>query len=956
MKLRFKDDDIIKMNNEVAMNDNKKDIPQAQLGIGLIPYVTSAAASLAASIPTMEEVTKKATDVLKNSPKLRSAINSGLSYVANTDWGKEKLKNFANNIDPHGYGGGYERSPESKSPAKRIYSAAILNKKEPSRKVMDSLLRAGQAYPDDSLRVDLINQYAGLPQKYNTLKPSQYTPTMGDKNQKYFNSPILDKHVLDDIDVISKDNKVKPVFKTKQDLENFVANYLGDKKQDPKYPDDQTKLIPNKGKGSNYVSFLSGLGSMTYGIGEDEKGHYLSYYDNWDLNPYVGAYASGNDSYESQGDKLARSIIGNEKENTATKRIGTPTNVYNRIYFDKKTGKPKMKKGGVIKDDMGQWAHPGEVTEIDSNDITMQGVDYPVLGISDTGDTKMMQPGEDYKFDGEKVTEYPMKQNGGWLDKFDDKAQEGKDIPKGYTLPTVTVTSSKPSKWGNMKFAPYDPSNQPTISQWNPKPGEREAMAAAEQARKDEENSFYNNKHIKALRNSAFADWRPYAIAGGLTALPAIGSALGLGSTGAAMSTPIAAGITANHLLGAYFVKQGINNLPETSQSVKTAYNDPTSENITNAINDVAWNTLDLFPAASTVSKIGKEAKGVYNTIATGESALPIAWKSKANTSSSNYVDDLITSGRSYLEQKAGEKLAGAENRKAIAEGNKWFEDWANHPETAKKIKQQIIDQKILGKNNPEIFDRIDTPETMQDYRYITTYKPGATEYPLTDQTKDLIKTILGKNKYRTPMIHGDNSGVSYRHGLSPWTSNTTSMDYYTPGDRLSGPGTWISRDPFMNQAGRKSVTIHENTHDWLRDDALTRIGYKDEIQSHLSQEAMDASTKWIESGHDTKKHYLGYLADPTEVHARIMQARHHFGLTPTDKVTSEMAESMLQVIREGKTPINKQFADIFSSPKGAAKLFNKLPAIAPVAVGVGAAATTLPKEQKNGGWLNKYK
>ena len=118
----------------------------------------------------------------------------------------------------------------------------------------------------------------------------------------------------------------------------------------------------------------------------------------------------------------------------------------------------------------------------------------------------------------------------------------------------------------------------------------------------------------------------------------------------------------------------------------------------------------------------------------------------------------------------------------------------------------------------------------------------------------------------------------------------------------------------------------------------------------------MDASTKWIESGHDTKKHYLGYLADPTEVHARIMQARHHFGLTPTDKVTSEMAESMLQVIREGKTPINKQFADIFSSPKGVAQLFNKLPAIAPVAVGVGAAATTLPKEQKNGGWLNKYK
>jgi hypothetical protein len=73
---------------------------------------------------------------------------------------------------------------------------------------------------------------------------------------------------------------------------------------------------------------------------------------------------------------------------------------------------PGMKDGGVIKDDMGQWAHPGEITEIGSNQITMQGVPYPVLGISDTGDMQMMYPEEDYEFDGESVTEYPMAKNG----------------------------------------------------------------------------------------------------------------------------------------------------------------------------------------------------------------------------------------------------------------------------------------------------------------------------------------------------------------------------------------------------------------------------------------------------------------------------------------------------------------------------------------------------------------
>jgi len=79
--------------------------------------------------------------------------------------------------------------------------------------------------------------------------------------------------------------------------------------------------------------------------------------------------------------------------------------------------KPKSisKNGSVIKDDMGQWAHPGEITQINSNEITMEGVPYDVIGISDEGDIKDMKPGKNYKFKGSKVTEYPK---GGWLDKY----------------------------------------------------------------------------------------------------------------------------------------------------------------------------------------------------------------------------------------------------------------------------------------------------------------------------------------------------------------------------------------------------------------------------------------------------------------------------------------------------------------------------------------------------------
>lgn len=39
--------------------------------------------------------------------------------------------------------------------------------------------------------------------------------------------------------------------------------------------------------------------------------------------------------------------------------------------YAKKT-KASAQNGSVIKDDRGQWAYPGEITEIGSNDITMQ--------------------------------------------------------------------------------------------------------------------------------------------------------------------------------------------------------------------------------------------------------------------------------------------------------------------------------------------------------------------------------------------------------------------------------------------------------------------------------------------------------------------------------------------------------------------------------------------------------
>ena len=124
--------------------------------------------------------------------------------------------------------------------------------------------------------------------------------------------------------------------------------------------------------------------------------------------------------------------------------------------------KDRIVDGLVFTDPRGQWAHPGQITEIpgtsSGTSITMNGVNYPVQGIDDTGYSQMMYPGMDYQFPGNYVTEYPMARyggdpslnnieghypfggqntkththmaNGGWLDKLPE-AQLGRIVKAG---------------------------------------------------------------------------------------------------------------------------------------------------------------------------------------------------------------------------------------------------------------------------------------------------------------------------------------------------------------------------------------------------------------------------------------------------------------------------------------------------------------------------------------------
>ena len=81
-----------------------------------------------------------------------------------------------------------------------------------------------------------------------------------------------------------------------------------------------------------------------------------------------------------------------------------------------KAKKPAAPKD-IIVDPKGQWNHPGEVTRIPASNITMQGVNYPVMGVPNIGMPVMMYPGQDYDFpNADYVDEYPQMQDGGYTD------------------------------------------------------------------------------------------------------------------------------------------------------------------------------------------------------------------------------------------------------------------------------------------------------------------------------------------------------------------------------------------------------------------------------------------------------------------------------------------------------------------------------------------------------------
>jgi hypothetical protein len=187
-------------------------------------------------------------------------------------------------------------------------------------------------------------------------------------------------------------NKVRiPTMETAAKIQNYTPN------------------MPGVGGGATSSGFnLSDYGETEQSILKKYKDQSKNIKNLYGQDAIIVTDGKGNTWYEFD---IPESFKSGKGEIKAFKEGGEIDKAQDGGWLD------KFQEGGVIEDDRGQWAYPGEITKINSNNITMKGVNYPVLGVSDTGDTKMMQPGKDYKFKGNSVTEYPMAQEGAGVNK-----------------------------------------------------------------------------------------------------------------------------------------------------------------------------------------------------------------------------------------------------------------------------------------------------------------------------------------------------------------------------------------------------------------------------------------------------------------------------------------------------------------------------------------------------------
>jgi hypothetical protein len=363
-------------------------------------------------------------------------------------------------------------------------------------------------------------------------------------------------------------------------------------------------------------------------------------------------------------------------------------------------------------------------------------------------------------------------------------------------------------------------------------------------------------------------------------------------------------------------------------------------------------------------------------------------------------LGEAFNSTKSLFGEVKGEILHGNKNRKAIQEGNDWFANWVAHPKTQEKIETSIndrinlhnqyyhseikdaLDRLNAGDITKEQFDKVFVPNINLNYKssvdelnlfkdQAKNFKNYSQEYPLANQFKENFLQYFGKGKEN---IHLGNAGISESYNRTPFTLDSDPLNIFSMRDK----GNWISRK-YYNPSKKVGTTIHENTHGWTTRFGMNNAGQTNLVLNNITKEAKDNYLKWKQLGVNAEKEmgekeaFKGYIAHPTEMHARTMELRKAFDLTPDDIVDEEMAKDMMRTMESNRNIITGQseYLDTFGKdPKKMSNLFNGLWMAAPGAAIVAPSlinsntSNQEMQQQKDGGyvknnnsntWLEQY-
>lgn len=88
---------------------------------------------------------------------------------------------------------------------------------------------------------------------------------------------------------------------------------------------------------------------------------------------------------------------------------------------------------------------------IPSNQISMQGVDHPVMGVDNMGNSQMMMPGGEYAFAGTNVTEFPMREPNYYVGQYGDYPKAENGFPFGsFIMPTPQASVPRFQQGGSI--------------------------------------------------------------------------------------------------------------------------------------------------------------------------------------------------------------------------------------------------------------------------------------------------------------------------------------------------------------------------------------------------------------------------------------------------------------------------------------------------------------------------